>query len=308
MRVLVTGGAGFIGSHVCDRLAAQGHRVVAFDDLSSGTRQNLRGSGAELVEGSILDVEAFASSTEPFDLVFHLAAKISGHDSLFDPESYFSTNVDGTVRLLRAAKKWPGVRIVFASSSTVYGGSDEEVKREDQVPSPLSVYALTKLAGEHLLSLYAPLYGFDWVALRLFNVYGPRQSPTHPYANVTCKFAHAAATGRGVRLYGDGLQQRDFVFVDDVVDAMLTVARGCPRRIYNVGTGVGTPILDLLRLVERIGGAPLAVENCGPWPNDIRRIRADVSRIERDCGLRSSVGLQDGLTRTIEWFRQQGPA
>jgi UDP-glucose 4-epimerase len=166
------------------------------------------------------------------------------------------------------------------------------------------MYALSKLTGEHTLRLYSELHGFDYVCLRLFNVYGPRQSPDHAYANVTCKFSYAAATGGGVRLYGDGEQSRDFVFVDDVVKALMLVSEpGSRHKIYNVGTGADASINTLLREAERLGGGKLAVEQHAAWANDIRVIRADVSRLEQEFGYRPEVKLADGLARTVEYFR-----
>ncbi len=308
MKVLVTGGAGFIGSHLCDHLVAAGHDVVVLDDFSSGSRANLAqvADRVEIIEGSILNIEQFAKALEGVERIYHLAALISGYDSLHEPERYHEINIVGLLRLIRVAGRLNRPRIIFASSSTVYGNHGDPVKREDDKAAPLSVYALTKYMGEHTLALYSELGRFDWVALRLFNVYGPRQSPTHPYANVTCKFSHAAATGGGVRLYGDGLQTRDFVYVDDVVRALLAVGEGSPRRIYNVGTGEDSSILELLETVQGLAGGSIPVERHNPWPNDIRRIRADVSRLQHDLGLRPTVPLSDGLRRTVEWFRSGG--
>src|SRR5690606_1162311 len=223
MKVLVTGGAGFIGSHLCDRLVAEGHDVVVYDDFSSGHLDNLAGciDKIKVIDDSILNIGSYNDELDGVERIYHLAALISGHDSLFEPEQYHKTNIVGLLRLIDVARRLDNVRIVFASSSTVYGNEGNPVKHESQQAAPLSVYALTKYMGEHTLALYQELYDFDWVALRFFNVYGPRQSPDHPYANVTCKFAHAAAHGLGVKLYGDGEQTRDFIYVDDIVDSML---------------------------------------------------------------------------------------
>jgi len=305
MKILVTGGAGFIGSHLCDRLVDEGHEVVVLDDFSSGSRANLANVAdrIRILEGSILDIERHEETLRGVQRIYHLAALISGYDSLHEPERYHEVNIDGLLRLIKVASRLDRPRIIFASSSTVYGNDGNPVKREEDHAAPLSVYALTKYMGEHTLALFSQLHGFDWVALRLFNVYGPRQSPNHPYANVTCKFSHAAATGAGVRLYGDGLQTRDFVYVDDVVRALLAVGGGSKQRIYNVGTGEDSSILRLLETVQSLAGGNMPVERHGPWPNDIRQIRADVSRLEQDLGLRPSVSLDDGLRRTVEWFR-----
>jgi len=308
MRTLVTGGAGFIGSHLCERLLERGDEVIVYDDLSSGSLDNLAAirDRITLIEGDVLDLRAHAEAFAGVKRVFHLAALISGHDSLYEPEAYERVNVVGLLRLIEVVRGLDDARVVFASSSTVYGNAGDPIKRETQQAAPLSIYALTKYMGEHTLALYRELYGFDWVALRLFNVYGPRQSPDHPYANVTCKFAHAAATGGGVKLYGDGEQSRDFVHVDDVVTALLTVSDGSRERVYNVGTGEDTSIRRLLEAVKGLAEHDLPVEQHDPWPNDIRQIRADVSRLEDEFGFRPRVSVEEGLAGTVEWFRSRG--
>src|SRR5687767_1775883 len=223
-KVLVTGGAGFIGSHLVERLLGMGHQVVVVDNLSSGSRGHLAACpSAQLITADVLHLAELESELAGVEVIFHLAALISGQDSLKEPESYLETNVTGTLRVIQAAARVGARRIVFASSSTVYGGVPEPDKHESMVPQPLTTYALSKLSSEHLLALYAPLHGFSHVALRLFNVYGPRQSPNHPYANVTCKLAHAVANALPIDVYGDGDQTRDFVFVDDVVSAFVRV-------------------------------------------------------------------------------------
>jgi UDP-glucose 4-epimerase len=303
-KVLVTGGAGFIGSHLVDRLVAAQIPVVVLDDLSFGTRMNLErhGSKVELVVDRVERVGALLEALRGVDTVVHLAAQISGHDSLVEPEQYVAANVGGLLTLLRAMRELRCTRIVFASSATIYGQVGGEARRESDLPAPLTPYGLSKLAGEHLLRIYAPLWGFSHTSLRLFNVYGPRQSPMHPYANVTCKFAHAAAKKLPVVLYGDGLQARDFVFVDDVVDAFVRALEPTPSDVYNVGSGSEVSILELLDAVQRIGGASLEVEHRPAWPNDVRSVRADSSRLQRELRLRPRTPLDVGLLRTIESF------
>ena len=302
-KVLVTGGAGFIGSRLCERLLERGDEVLILDDFSSGSRDNIAHLKLQVIEDSVMNIQAHRDTLRGVERVYHLAALISGYDSLNDPESYIDLNLSGLARLLDVARDWPGARMVFASSSTVYGNGTEATRSENTPPAPLSMYALSKLAGEHMLAMYAPLRGFSHVSLRLFNVYGPRQSPHHPYANVTCKFSHAAAHGDSVRLYGDGAQSRDFVFVDDVVDAFLLVSDQSRDTIYNVGTGVDASIKTLLQEVERAADCRLEVEQMPPWPNDINAIRADISRIHDEFGFQARVALPEGLKRTVEWFR-----
>ena len=303
-RYLVTGGAGFIGSHICDALVDGGHEVVILDDFSSGRRANLSAaaSAARVIEADVRDIARHAAAIGEIDAVLHLAALISGPDSLREYDRYAEVNLGGLARVIEFAAASGVGRIVFASSSTVYGNQPAPVLDETAPPEPLSVYALTKLAGEHLLSIYGHLHGFSHVSLRLFNVYGPRQAIDHPYANVTCKFCHAAANGLGVKRYGDGKQSRDFVYVADAVRAFLAVLAGSRQTLYNVGTGEEHSINALLAALEGLTGRAIAVEDHGAWPNDIRRIRADVTRLEDEFGIRPRVTLRDGLARTLAYF------
>jgi len=304
-RILVTGGAGFIGSHLCDALLAEGHSVTVFDNLTSGKRSNLGPERPSLaiIEGDVRSLCDRGSEIGEIDVIVHLAALISGYESLKSADEYFDVNVGGLLQVIQFAADRHIPRIVFASSSTVYGNRDGSPLAEDILPEPLTVYALTKLAGEHLLRMYGALHGFSHCSLRLFNVYGPRQAPDHPYANVTCKFSHAVANNLPVDLYGDGEQSRDFVYVGDVVSAFLAVVNGSERAIYNVGTGRAARINDLISELGAIAGTSLKVRQHEPWPNDIRSIRADTSRFEGEFGLRSEVALADGLARTVEFFR-----
>jgi len=309
-KTLVTGGAGFIGSHLCERLLAKGDEVIVLDNFSSGSRANLANLGDKLhiIEDSLLNVKAHETALSGVTRVYHLAALISGYDSLHDPEAYVDVNTVGLLRLIEVLRGLKDVRLIFASSSTVYGNNPNPPCSETDSPSPLTMYALSKYNGEHTLSIYQSLYEFDYVCLRLFNVYGPRQSPNHPYANVTCKFSHAAANGQSVLLYGDGEQSRDFVYVDDVVDALLLVSDNSQHQLYNVGTGQDASINDLLREAGRAGGKPLEVERRGDWPNDIRAIRADISRIQEEFDFCPKVQLADGIDHTVQFFRNQAGA
>ena len=309
-RVLVTGGAGFIGSTLCDRLLAANHNVVVLDNFVSGNRENLllasQSGGADrltMLEGDIRAIEDHASAIGKVDVIVHLAALISGFDSLTAPDEYFDVNVGGLLRVIQFSQAHGVPRIVFASSSTVYGDSPYPVLNENTPPSPLTVYATTKLAGEHLLSLYGKMHGFSHCSLRLFNVYGPRQAVDHPYANVTCKFSHAAALGLTVRRYGDGHQSRNFVFVDNVVEAFMQVLESSREHIYNVGTAKQHSINELLGLVESISGRSIAVDQHAAWPNDIRRICADISRIREEFGFTPNVAIQNGLASTVAFFK-----
>ena len=305
---LVTGGAGFIGSHVVDALLAAGHQVTVLDNFCSGKRDNLAGASGELkvVEGDIRSIGDHAEAIGSVDGIIHLAALISGYDSLADPDAYEDVNVRGLARVIEYAVANDVKRIVFASSSTVYGNREGIALTEAVPPEPLTVYALTKLSGEHLLRLYGNMHGFSHCSLRLFNVYGPRQATDHPYANVTCKFSHAAANGLPVKLFGDGEQCRDFVFIDDVVRAFMAVLEDSAEEVYNVGTGRTAKINDLINELGRISGKSLAAEQCPPWPNDIRSIQANTSRFAVEFGFAPQVDIREGLVRTVDFFRTTG--
>jgi len=307
-RILVTGGAGFIGSHLVDRLLEQGHSVTVLDDLSYGSLDFLPDHQAlEIIEGTLDDLPSLTDRLRGVETIYHLAALISSHDSLHEPERYLDVNVGGTLRVIELARDIGAKRILFTSSSTVYGNAPSLERAETDVPQPITVYALSKLTGEHLLAMYAGLYGFSATVLRLFNVYGPRQSPNHPYANVTCKFAYAGARGGAIDLYGDGEQSRDFVYVDDVVAALLAIREHAPRPFYNVGTGTNVSINQLLHEAEAAAGVKLERRQLAPWPNDIRAMRADISRLVEDFGFAPEATLADGMAATVAYFRQDIP-
>lgn len=304
-RVLVTGGAGFIGSHLVDALIEKGDEVVVLDNFRSGNRSNLRNAGnrIQIIEGDLLALPAYVEQIGPVSRIYHLAALISGHDSLFAPDDYYNINVLGTQRVIDSSAALGARRIIFASSSTVYGNQSVPAVDEGRPPVPLTTYALTKLAGEHMLRLFAPVHRYSSCSLRLFNVYGPRQSIDHPYANVTCKFSHAAASGGDINLYGDGGQSRDFLFVDDAVRALIMVGDRSDQLIYNVGTGLATSINQLIEQLEELSGSRLKKNPCPEWPNDIRAIRANVRRLTDEFGFETLTPLREGLRRTIASFR-----
>ncbi len=286
----------------------EGFDVVVVDDMSWGKAERLSGiPRTTLEQASVLDLPGLTEKLAGVTHVFHLAALISAFESIEQPDRYLTTNVFGTLRVLELCKALKQPRLVFASTSGIYGNAESTVKGETDLPSPTTVYAVSKLDGEHLLALYRPRFGFDDVSLRFFNVYGPGQSPRHPYANVTCRFSRAAALGEPVDLYGDGLQTRDFIYIDDVIDAVMAAAtKPTDSRIYNIGTGRDASIADLLAQVQQLSGTRLEVRQCAAWPSDIRHIRADIARAGRELGFQPKVGLTDGLRRTIEFFRGAG--
>jgi nucleoside-diphosphate-sugar epimerase len=309
---LVTGGAGFIGSTLCDRLIAAGHRVVVLDNFVSGKSANLERSAAMAAPGQLTvhnqDVRSILDSAGAIgdvDVIFHLAALISGHDSLIENDSYVDANIKGLLRVIEFAAARKVGRIVFASSSTIYGSGQAGPLFENMPPAPVTVYAVTKLAGEHLLSLYGKLHDFSYCSLRLFNVYGPRQQIDHPYANVVCKFSYAAAKRLTACRYGNGTQSRDFIYVDDVIDAFIAVMSDSARAIYNVGTGTESSINSLIERLGRITGNPPEFEQRPAWPNDVQSVRADISLIEREFGFRPRFDLDWGLRATVDFFRDE---
>ncbi|MER8823834.1 NAD-dependent epimerase/dehydratase family protein [Mesorhizobium sp. M0991] len=302
---LITGGAGFIGSHLCDIILARGDRVVVLDNFLSGKRQNLPAAhpNISVLNGDIREIAKFRSEIGDVDAIVHLAALISGYDSLRTPDEYVDVNVTGLQRVIDFAATQRIRRIVFASSSTVYGNTDLSSIDESITPAPVTVYAASKLFGEHLLAMYAKLHGYSYCSLRLFNVYGPRQAVDHPYANVTCKFSYAAAHALPIKKFGDGGQSRDFVYIADVVDAFVSVLDETGNGLYNIGTGTSNSINALISELEKLTKSTLGVELLDPWPNDVRRIQADIAKYVTTFGRRPKVSLREGLERTVDFFR-----
>ncbi len=304
-RILVTGGAGFIGSHLVRRLLERDSLVTVVDDFTTGSGENLPSDPrVHLIEGSVCDPDPWREEAAKCGVVFHLSALISSQDSLRTPDEYLRTNVEGLLRVLEATAG-RRARVVFASSSTVYGQQACPTLDESLMPEPLTPYALSKLTAEHVLRMYESIYDYSHVSLRLFNVYGPRQNPEHPYANVTCKFARAAALGLPIQLVGDGQQSRDFVYVTDVVDALVAAADSKVSGSVNIGTGESYSIQELVDLTRSHAETTIDVEHLPPWPNDIRRVVADVSRAAAVLGWHPTTQLAEGFSRTVEWFRSQ---
>ena len=306
MTYLVTGGAGFIGSHLAARLLRDGHRVRVLDNLFTGKRGNLDelallGGDLDVVEGDIRDAAAVRRAVAGADAVFHHAAEPSVPRSVADPAATYDVNVTGTLTVFLAARDAGCPRIVFASTSAVYGDDPALPKREALPPAPLSPYASSKLAGEHLCQVFSRTFGVEAVALRYFNVYGPRQDPNSAYAAVIPRFLDALASGRQPTIYGDGGQSRDFVSVDDVVEANLRAASvpGIGGRVFNVASGIAITLNDLLALLAGIAGAPAAARYEPERAGDIRHSLADVSAAREALGWAPRVPFADGLRRTV---------
>lgn len=306
MRVLVTGGAGFIGSHLADRLVADGHEVRVIDDLSTGRTGNLPAEAA-FHEGSILDGDLLDRATDGVEVVFHQAALGSVARSVEAPLLTDDANTRGTLAVLDAAHRAGARRVVLASSSSVYGGAAQRPTPETAPVIPRSPYAVTKLAAEHYARVYAELFGLETVALRYFNVYGPRQRPDSAYAAVIPLFIAALREGRSPLVHGDGGQSRDFAFVADVVAANLAAADAPADRVsghaYNIAGGRERSLLELLEILRHTLGVDIEATHGAPRPGDVRHSSADLGAAERDLGYRPGTDLETGLARTLGEIR-----
>lgn len=305
---LVTGGAGFIGSHVADRLVAQGHQVRVVDNLSTGDERNLDQirDRIDFVRGDLTDPEVCRQVTDGVDLVFHLAALASVPRSMEDPEASYRHNVVATMNLILAGRETGVRRMVYSSSSSVYGDTEVLPKVESMEPQPMSPYAGYKLSGEQLVLAFARAGIFEGAALRYFNVFGPRQSPASAYAAVVPVFMQAAQNGTAAPVFGDGGQTRDFTYVDNVVSANLLAGMGPAERVSgmvcNVGAGERTSLLDLVRLIGEVSGRSLSVAHQPVRAGDVRDSLASMERAHDRLGYRVEVGLLEGLQRTWDHF------
>ena len=305
---LVTGGAGFIGSHLVEALAAAGRTVRVFDNLDTGLESNLAhiSPAPEFVRGSVTDPGALAKAVAGCEVVFHLAALASVAKSVEDPPLSHAVCATGTLNVLDAARKAGVRRVVYAASASAYGGaSDPAGQGEDTPLCALSPYAAAKLAGEYYAEAFAATFGLETVRLRFFNVFGPRQRPDSPYSGVIAIFAALLAAGRTPTVHGDGLQSRDFVYVADVAKALTLTAEtpGVSGRVYNVGTGQCVTLLQLIDVLNKLLGTSAVPVHGAPRAGDVRDSRAKIDRIRRDLGYEPGVAFEEGLRRTLEWAR-----
>ena len=306
MRVLVTGAAGFIGSHLAKALSTRGHSVVGLDDLSTGNLDNLDGVDIELIEGSILDETALAQAIDGADVVVHLAARTSVPRSIVDPGATHDVNITGTLRVLEAARRLAtSPHLILASSSSVYGANPVLPKTETMAVLPMSPYAVSKLAAEQYVLAYHHSYGVPTLAFRFFNVFGPRQAPGHSYAAVIPAFVHAALRGQPVTIHGDGLQTRDFTYVGTVVDVIThaleeEVTSSSP---VNLAMGSRTSLLEVLSEIERIVDRPIEAEFNAPRSGDVRHSQADSTLLLSLFPNATPVPLSEGLRATVDWMR-----
>ncbi len=304
-KILVTGGAGFIGSHLVERLSAA-NDVTVLDDLSTGSLRNLEGAKEEvrLHRASILQPKQLAKVLEGQDLVYHLAAKTSVPESVAKPEEYWRTNVEGTLNVLKAAADAKVTRVVFVSSAAVYGTSEVVPKVESMRPEPASPYATTKMVGEFACQEISQLKPIETVALRLFNAYGPRQDPSAPYAGVIAKFTSAVAGGKGIEIYGDGEQTRDFLYAADAAEAMeLAGEKPVAGQVLNVGSGAAVTVNEVARLLSEIAASPVKAARKEIRPGDVRHSRADISRAMATLGFAPKTSLREGIERTLRYHQ-----
>ena len=307
---LVTGGAGFIGSHLCRRLLASGCAVRVLDDLSSGRRENLAALDGEvdLVEGDLRDEALVSAALAGVDYVLHHAAVASVQTSIERPRFEQEVNAVGTLQLFEAARRAGVRRVVFAASAASYGKDPTAPKREEMLPAPESPYAISKIAGEYYARVYSSLYGLEVVCLRYFNVFGPRQDPSSPYSGVISIFAERMLAGAAPTVFGDGGQSRDFVYVDNVVEANMRACAtpGIAGRVYNIGCGRSASLLELVAALNRVLGTAIEPEFAPARPGDVHISLADITRAQRELGYEPVVHFEKGLEQTLAWMRAAG--
>lgn len=304
--ILVTGGAGFIGSHIARSLAENGECVRVLDNLSSGRSDNLAGIAGEIevIEGDLRDAEVVARAVDGCEVVYHQAAVPSVPRSVADPRTSLDAGITGTLNVLLAARDRGARRVVFASSSSIYGDTPVMPKHEDMTPKPLSPYAISKLSAEQLCGVFTRLYGLETVALRYFNVFGPNQDPASEYAAVIPKFIAAVAAGERPTIFGDGEQSRDFTYIANVVDANLRAAEvpEASGRVFNIASGRAITVNRMLALVGELLGKSAEADYTDPRPGDIRDSLADISAARDVLGYDPEVSFEDGMAMTVAAF------
>ena len=306
---LVTGGAGFIGSHLVERLLCDGARVRVLDDFSTGLRANLEpfADRIDLIEGSVVRESDCRKALAGVDYVLHQAALPSVARSVADPLATHEVGASGTLRLLHEARAGAVRRFVYAGSSSAYGDTEVLPKKEEMAPQPRSPYAVAKLSGEHYARAFHQIYGLETVVLRYFNVFGPRQDPTSQYSAVIAIFLDRALQGQSPTINGDGEQTRDFTYIDNVVEANLLAchvpARAAAGEVFNVGSGSRTSVNELWQTIRDIAGARVDAKYGPPRPGDVRDSLASLDRIRERLGYRVAVRLEEGLRRTANWLQ-----
>ena len=308
MRILVTGGAGFIGSSLADAFLDEGHAVRILDDLSTGFADNIP-AHAELIEGSVSDRDVVVKAVDGIELVIHLAAHRAVLRSVEDPLATDTANTHGTLTVLKSALDAGVRRVVYASSSSVYGLDPPMPTPETSLPRPLSPYGVSKLAGEQYCRVFAELYKMETVSFRYFNVFGPRQRPDSAYAAVIPLFIEALRDGKQPVVHGDGGQSRAFTYIDDVVAANVAAsvapAEACAGQVYNIANEESHSLLELLDILSRILGVQVKPHHADARPGDIRSSRADVTAARTALGFKAQVDFEEGLRRAVDWFEHR---
>ena len=310
MRALVTGGAGFIGSHIAQRLVATGHEVVVLDNFFTGSRANVAAIGGSrdvrVVEGDVRNLETVEACAEGCEVIFHEAAIVSVPFSVERPQESHDVNIQGTLNVLQAARKARTRRVVYASSAAIYGEEPTLPKTEAMRPEPMSPYGVEKITGEHYLATWSKLFGVETVALRYFNVFGPRQDPKSAYSGVISIFVDRILGGRPITFFGDGSQSRDFVYVANVVDANILAAtrEGVSGRAFNVACGKRTTLRELATLIEAAAGRTVERSSAEPRAGDIKDSVADIDLARELLGYAPAVDVEAGLRVLVDHVRR----
>lgn len=305
MNCLITGGAGFIGSHIVQALVKRGENVVVIDNFETGKKENLEAfqKKIKLIKGDILDKPLLKKAMKGIDVVFHQAALKLVPESFGNPERYNDVNIQGTLSLLEEAKRQGVQKFVYASSSSVYGDSEKLPKCEFDSTAPISPYAVSKLAAENYCQVFTKNYRLPTISLRYFNVFGPRQAVNDGYSNVIPKFISCFLKNKPLPVYGDGRQSRDFTYIDNVVNAnLMAVEKREVSGVFNVGMGERHDLLTIIGILEKIFNRKPEIQYLPPQKGDVRATLASVDSIERELGYRSLLSFEEGLRKTVDWF------
>ncbi len=309
MRYLVTGGAGFIGSNIVKALVQRGDKVRVLDNFSTGRRQNLTEieSDIEIIEGDICDFWTVLDSCREIDFVLHQAALPSVNRSVENPLTANHTNINGILTVLECARRNGVKKFLFASSSSVYGDTPTLPKREDMLPAPMSPYAVNKITGEYYCGVYSDLYKMPCIAFRYFNVFGPNQDPNSHYAAVIPKFINSLLADEQPTIFGDGLQSRDFTYIDNVVEGIIKVCemKAATPGVYNLACGGQYTLNELLKQLNDLIGKNITARYAEPRPGDIKHSFADVSKVERVLGIKPTIDFRTGLEKTIAFYKRE---
>jgi UDP-glucose 4-epimerase len=308
MKFLVTGGAGFIGSNIAEELVKRKHKVRVLDNFTTGSINNIRPflDKIELIKGDIRNENTLKKALRGIDYVSHQAALRSVVRSIDDPLSSNEVNITGSLKLLIHAKKAKVKRVVYASSSSVYGDSRLLPQKESQKPCPISPYATSKLAAENYMAVFAKTFGLETVSLRYFNVFGPRQSPKSKYAAVIPLFIKAALQGKEIEVHGDGNQSRDFSYIDNVVEANILAALtpNVSGEVFNIACHSSNSVMDIVRNIEKIMGKKPSIRHTKPRPGDVRRTWADISKARKLLKYKPKVQFDEGIRKTFNWIKE----